>query len=178
MKKATTITTSAAAEIQRRGPVTPVDANARPAAGIPAQPTPRDAGPRDVKAGAGPVGPGERGTIRLRDAGPDDPPRYAPDWLELREGPDAAARAVELLDPLRIRLANLPGKAGGHVIHDLGCGTGSMGRWLAPGSTAPSTGSCTTATPTSCTSPPWPRRAPPPTAAASRSRHGAAMSPG
>ncbi|MFF3377565.1 trans-aconitate methyltransferase [Streptomyces sp. NPDC002680] len=127
MKKATTITTSAASEIQRRGPVTPVDTNAKPAAGIPAQPT-----HRDVKAGAGPVNPGERGTIRLREAGPDDPPRYAPDWLELREGADAAARAVELLDPLRIRLANLPGKAGGLVVHDLGCGTGSMGRWLAP----------------------------------------------
>ena len=127
MKKTTTISASAASEIQRRGPVTPVDANSQPAAGIPAQPT-----HRDVKAGAGPVGPGERSTIRLRDTGPDDPPRYAPDWLELREGADAAARSVELLDPLRIRLANLPGKAGGRVIHDLGCGTGSMGRWLAP----------------------------------------------
>ena len=127
MKKTTTISASAASEIQRRGPVTPVDANSEPAAGIPAQPT-----HRDVKAGAGPVGPGERSTIRLRDTGPDDPPRYAPDWLELREGADAAARSVELLDPLRIRLANLPGKAGGRVIHDLGCGTGSMGRWLAP----------------------------------------------
>ncbi|MEW2114104.1 trans-aconitate methyltransferase [Streptomyces sp. NPDC005474] len=127
MKKTTTVSTSAASEIQRRGPVTPVDANSQPVAGIPAQPT-----HRDVKAGAGPVGPGERGTIRLRDTGPDDPPRYAPDWLELREGADAAARSVELLDPLRIRLANLPRKAGGRVIHDLGCGTGSMGRWLAP----------------------------------------------
>ncbi|KOG42882.1 class I SAM-dependent methyltransferase [Streptomyces resistomycificus] len=85
-----------------------------------------------VIAGAGPtLPPGERPTVRLRDAGPDDPPRYAPEWLELREGADAAARAPELLDPLRIRLANLPGKAG-IVVHDLGCGTGSMGRWLAP----------------------------------------------
>jgi hypothetical protein len=85
-----------------------------------------------VIAGAGPtLRPGERPTVRLRDAGPDDPPRYAPEWLELREGADAAARAPELLDPLRIRLANLPGKAG-IVVHDLGCGTGSMGRWLAP----------------------------------------------
>ncbi|ANS69266.1 hypothetical protein SLINC_7042 [Streptomyces lincolnensis] len=84
-----------------------------------------------VIAGAGPVVRlGERPTVKLRDAGPDDPPRYAPEWLELREGPDAAARAHDLLDPLRIRLANLPGKAG-FVIHDLGCGTGSMGRWLA-----------------------------------------------
>ncbi len=85
-----------------------------------------------VIAGAGPtLRPGERPTVRLRDAGPDDPPRYAPEWLELREGADAAARAAELIDPLRIRLANLPGKAG-TVVHDLGCGTGSMGRWLAP----------------------------------------------
>ncbi|GHG86155.1 class I SAM-dependent methyltransferase [Streptomyces lanatus] len=86
-----------------------------------------------VILGAGPTAnPGERATVRLRDAGPDDPPRYAPEWLELREGADAAARAHDLLDPLRIRLANRPGRAGGLVIHDLGCGTGSMGRWLAP----------------------------------------------
>ncbi|WP_020135583.1 class I SAM-dependent methyltransferase [Streptomyces sp. 351MFTsu5.1] len=108
---------------------------------IPAQPAPREvtsvkpAVPSDTEAvipGAGPsVRPGERPTVRLRDAGPDDAPRYAPEWLELREGPDAAARSGDLIDPLRIRLANLPGKAG-LVIHDLGCGTGSMGRWLAP----------------------------------------------
>lgn len=83
-----------------------------------------------VIPGAGPARPGERATVRLRDTGPDEPPRYAPEWLELREPADAAARAHDLLDPLRIRLANLPGKAG-LVIHDLGCGTGSMGRWLA-----------------------------------------------
>ncbi|MGW7298064.1 class I SAM-dependent methyltransferase [Streptomyces sp. NPDC054829] len=83
--------------------------------------------------GAGPTPrPGERPTVKLREDGPDDPPRYAPEWLELREGPDGAARANDLIDPLRVRLANLPGRAGGLVIHDLGCGTGSMGRWLAP----------------------------------------------
>ncbi|WP_405529348.1 class I SAM-dependent methyltransferase [Streptomyces canus] len=108
---------------------------------IPAQPGPREVAsvkpgvPADAESvipGAGPsTHPGERPTVRLRDAGPDDAPRYAPEWLELREGPDAAARAGDLIDPLRIRLANLPGKAG-LVIHDLGCGTGSMGRWLAP----------------------------------------------
>lgn len=96
--------------------------------------------------------------MRLRDAGPEEQPRYAPEWLELREPADAAARAMELLDPLRIRLANLPGRSG-LAIHDLGCGTGSMGRWLAPAWTAPSTGSCTTVTPTSCTSRPSPPRA-------------------
>ncbi|MFE6281968.1 SAM-dependent methyltransferase [Streptomyces sp. NPDC057877] len=98
---------------------------------LPAQPGPA------VMPGAGPAArPGERPTLRLRDSGSEDgdgePPRYAPEWLELREGTDAAARAPELLDPLRIRLANLPGRSGGLVVHDLGCGTGSMGRWLAP----------------------------------------------
>ncbi|MEU9589326.1 trans-aconitate methyltransferase [Streptomyces sp. NPDC048193] len=63
---------------------------------------------------------------------PEDPPRYAPEWLRLREDADAAARAHDLLDPLRVRLADLPARAGGLVVHDLGCGTGSMGRWLAP----------------------------------------------
>lgn len=94
-------------------------------------------------SGAGPgagAGAGERGrdtgTIRLGDRtrgeATDDTTRYAPEWLQLREGVDASARSSELLDPLRIRLANLPGRAGGLVVHDLGCGTGSMGRWLAP----------------------------------------------
>jgi hypothetical protein len=59
-------------------------------------------------------------------------PRYAPDWLELREGADAAARATGLLDPLRTFLADRPRPAAGMVIRDLGCGMGSMGRWLAP----------------------------------------------
>ncbi|OPF73173.1 SAM-dependent methyltransferase [Streptomyces antioxidans] len=56
-----------------------------------------------------------------------DVPRYTPDWLELREGADAAARSAELLEALVPRLSGPP-----LVIHDLGCGTGSMGRWLAP----------------------------------------------
>jgi trans-aconitate methyltransferase len=49
-------------------------------------------------------------------------------WLALREPADAAARAGDLVDELR---RHLP-KTGRIVIHDLGCGTGSMGRWLAP----------------------------------------------
>ena len=52
---------------------------------------------------------------------------FAPDWLYLREPADAAARATELLDPLR---EYLPAD-GEVVIRDLGCGTGSLGRWLA-----------------------------------------------
>ncbi|MDN0198493.1 class I SAM-dependent methyltransferase [Streptomyces sp. S.PNR 29] len=101
---------------------------------IPAQPGPKDA-PESADAvipGAGPtVRPGERPTVKLREDGPEEPPRYAPEWLQLREPADASARAHDLLDPLRIRLANLPGKAG-VAVHDIGCGTGSMGRWLAP----------------------------------------------
>ena len=51
---------------------------------------------------------------------------FAPEWLALRERADAEARAAELLGPLR---ESLP--ASRLVIRDLGCGTGSMGRWLA-----------------------------------------------
>ncbi|MEU6285438.1 methyltransferase domain-containing protein [Streptomyces sp. NPDC047028] len=84
----------------------------------------------EVIAGAGPVArPGERATVRLREGAEEEPARYAPEWLRLREGADAAARAQESLDLLRARLS---GRGGGTVVHDLGCGTGSMGRWLAP----------------------------------------------
>jgi len=48
-------------------------------------------------------------------------------WLALREDADAAARATELLDPLRACLPDGP-----LVIRDLGCGTGANLRWLAP----------------------------------------------
>ena len=51
-----------------------------------------------------------------------------PRWLALRESADAAARATTLLDPLR---AWLDRSGPGLLIRDLGCGTGSMGRWLA-----------------------------------------------
>jgi Methyltransferase domain len=50
---------------------------------------------------------------------------FSPAWLALREPADAAARAAELVDAL-------PLPTGPLVIHDLGCGTGSMARWLAP----------------------------------------------
>ena len=49
-------------------------------------------------------------------------------WLALREPADAAARAPGLVGRLG---PHLPA-AGLRVIHDLGCGTGGMGRWLAP----------------------------------------------
>jgi hypothetical protein len=54
--------------------------------------------------------------------------RVSPDWLALREPADAAARAADLID----QLARTLRPTDGLVIHDLGCGTGSMGRWLAP----------------------------------------------
>lgn len=50
------------------------------------------------------------------------------DWLALREAADAAARAPELVERVRRNL-QVQHRA---VIHDLGSGTGSMGRWLAP----------------------------------------------
>jgi hypothetical protein len=54
--------------------------------------------------------------------------RVSPDWLDLRESADAAARSRDLVGRLRSRLP-----AGGPlVVHDLGCGSGSLGRWLAP----------------------------------------------
>jgi hypothetical protein len=51
-----------------------------------------------------------------------------PAWLGLREPADAAARSQELVSRLRDSLP--PGDR--LIIHDLGCGSGSMGRWLAP----------------------------------------------
>jgi hypothetical protein len=54
--------------------------------------------------------------------------RVSPEWLLLREPADAAARSVELVERLRRHLAaDRP-----LVIHDLGGGSGAMGRWLAP----------------------------------------------
>jgi hypothetical protein len=52
--------------------------------------------------------------------------RVSDDWLALREPADAAARSRGLVEHLG------PPATGRWVIHDLGGGTGSMGRWLAP----------------------------------------------
>jgi len=57
-----------------------------------------------------------------------DAVRVSPEWLRLREPADAAARSPELADRLARRLA----RSGPLVIHDLGGGSGAMGRWLAP----------------------------------------------
>lgn len=53
-------------------------------------------------------------------------PGFAPEWLALREQADADARAAELVDVLREILCERDRL----TIRDLGCGTGSMGRWL------------------------------------------------
>lgn len=53
--------------------------------------------------------------------------RASSGWLSLREPADAAARAPELVEEVRAHLPN----DGVVLVHDLGCGTGSMARWLA-----------------------------------------------
>jgi len=55
-------------------------------------------------------------------------PRVTSGWLALREAADAAARSAELVELVRRSVGGAPSI----VVHDLGCGTGSMGRWLAP----------------------------------------------
>jgi hypothetical protein len=56
------------------------------------------------------------------------PARVSPAWLALREPADAAARSAELAEHVRRHLPT----TGPLVIHDLGGGSGAMGRWLAP----------------------------------------------
>jgi hypothetical protein len=64
--------------------------------------------------------------VAVREQSEPGSPVCSPGWLALREGADAAARATELVDPVRADLVGAPA-----VIRDLGCGTGSMARWLA-----------------------------------------------
>jgi hypothetical protein len=54
--------------------------------------------------------------------------RVSTEWLALREAADAEARANDLVKRLTRQLP----ATGPRVIHDLGCGTGAMARWLAP----------------------------------------------
>lgn len=56
------------------------------------------------------------------------PVRTSASWLALREPADVAARSADLLERVR---SSLPCD-GVVTVHDLGCGTGSMARWLAP----------------------------------------------
>ncbi|WP_277455384.1 class I SAM-dependent methyltransferase [Janibacter sp. DB-40] len=58
---------------------------------------------------------------------PDNVARADADWLALREPADAGARSTDLVEALRPHLPT-----DGLMVHDLGCGTGSMARWLAP----------------------------------------------
>jgi hypothetical protein len=53
--------------------------------------------------------------------------RVSSSWLDRREAADAAARARELVGELQRCVS-----ADSWLIHDLACGSGSMGRWLAP----------------------------------------------
>jgi trans-aconitate methyltransferase len=57
-----------------------------------------------------------------------EPVRVAASWLDLREVADASARSRALVAQLRRRLPARDCR----VIHDLACGSGAMGRWLAP----------------------------------------------
>jgi SAM-dependent methyltransferase len=54
--------------------------------------------------------------------------RVSREWLDLREPADAEARARDLVEHL-VRASPATDR---WMIHDLGCGTGAMGRWLAP----------------------------------------------
>jgi hypothetical protein len=63
-----------------------------------------------------------------RDTRVSDDGRITVDWLALREPADAAARAADLVAMVAGRLP----ADGPIVVHDLGCGSGGMGRWLAP----------------------------------------------
>jgi len=73
--------------------------------------------------------PGTGAGQSLWDARLSEPgsPVCAPDWLALREPADAAARAPELAELAADHLGRGP-----LTVRDLGCGTGSMLRWLAP----------------------------------------------
>ncbi|MEU5696760.1 methyltransferase domain-containing protein [Actinosynnema sp. NPDC020468] len=50
-------------------------------------------------------------------------PGFDPEWLTLREPADAAARSAALVGKIHLNRRPV-------VVRDLGCGTGSMGRWL------------------------------------------------
>ncbi len=68
-------------------------------------------------------------TARLSEPGS---PVCTPDWLALREPADHAARAGDLAADLGTWLRGSGSEDRDVVVRDLGCGTGSMGRWLAP----------------------------------------------
>lgn len=57
-----------------------------------------------------------------------EPARASAAWLALREPADAAARSPDLAEAVQRCLT----PRGLVTVHDLGCGTGSMARWLGP----------------------------------------------
>jgi hypothetical protein len=61
----------------------------------------------------------EAATMSAEDSGGE----FSAAWLSLREPADAAARALELVEMLPATV---------RTVRDLGCGTGSLGRWLSP----------------------------------------------
>lgn len=79
-----------------------------------------------------PAAPGAGAPARARLSEPGSPV-CTPDWLALREPADHAARS----ESLAVELDRWLGAAETVVVRDLGCGTGSMGRWLAPRLRAP-----------------------------------------
>ena len=98
--------------------------------------------------------------------------RRRPELARLREPADAAARSRELVEHLAA-----PGAAARWLIHDLGCGTGAMGRWLAPLLPGPQRWVLHDRDADLLQSPRRPP-GPPPTARRSRSRRGGPTSPG
>ena len=60
------------------------------------------------------------------------PGDFSPGWLGLREAADARARSRDLPRLLHETLRATARRTGTGVGHDLGCGSGSMIRWLAP----------------------------------------------
>ena len=85
-----------------------------------------------------------------------EPVRAGADWLALREPADAAARATELVEELRPRLAQRPRHGRSTT------SAAAPARWPAGsprGCPGPSTGCCTTGTPTCSRSPPRTPRA-------------------
>ncbi|MDG4789339.1 class I SAM-dependent methyltransferase [Micromonospora sp. WMMD1102] len=80
-----------------------------------------------LRRGDGMTGQHDERSGRTEGAGGEDDSPYSLAWLGLREPADARARSAELVEALP---ALLP-EGGPTVIRDLGCGSGSMGRWLA-----------------------------------------------
>jgi SAM-dependent methyltransferase len=94
-----------------------------------ADPARQDGAPTDLSAGPTPDDPhGQAEARAAAPAGPSDaPPVAEPDWLDLREAADHRSRNIDLARQLAAALAPGPVR-----ILDLGSGTGSTTRWLAP----------------------------------------------